>query len=675
VPHLCPTCGSTIADDAPRGLCPVCVLRLACPSHPQRIGPYEIEEVIGRGAMAVVYRARQRTPSRLVALKKIHTGNADEPEIIARLEHPNIVRIYDAGVHDGEPFFTMQLIDGGTLADRDPRWRLSEPESAARLMIRVARAVQFGHERGVLHRDLKPANILLDQGGAPYVSDFGLAKVLTGEAWTHGSRIAGTPAYMAPEQAFPDGEPGAITPAADVYALGVILYELFTGRLPFTGKTTAELLRRLASEEPRSPRYWLPKLARDFETVCLTALEKNPQKRYPSAAAFADDLSRALVGGPIVAVPATRFDRALRWARWHPLATASMAGLLSLLLAFSALTLELRGAQTQARLAEQHERQTALTANAAVASGQAGAILFQLREYADRVEQAARDPEIAVLLEAPPFVPRAPTLLDADARGFTGVMLIHPDGYLRAQWPVPREPDVYAKSYAFRDYFRGARALGERAEPGVYLARAFRSEGDRQFKFALATPVFSGGLWRGSLVAMIDAKSAFGEVRMDDAADTRITALLGPRDNERDAPEGAPLPNGFSFLVHPGLPDGREFTLAALGPVLQARFGAAAPPGRQFTLRYAPPFTSSDFRDPVPNFGGSCLAAFAPVGATGFAVLVETRADGASGLTRTLAERAVARAAFGIGAVFLALVAGLVWLSRRQGRASRPENL
>jgi tRNA A-37 threonylcarbamoyl transferase component Bud32 len=289
--------------------------------HGIDIEGYEIIEELGRGGMGVVYKARQVQVNRLVALKMIlssrHAGNEArkrfhiEAEAVARLQHPNIVQLYEVGEHEGHPFFSLEFCEDGTLAHHLKGEPIST-ERAARLVETMARAMHYAHERGVVHRDLKPANVLLDGAGNPKIADFGLAKRLDGDqGHTRTGEIMGTPEYMAPEQAA--GRIKEIGPCTDIYALGAILYDMLTGRPPFQAPSVLEALELIRSQEPVPPSRLRLKLSRDLETICLKALQKEPRKRYASALEMAEDLKSFLAGEPIKARPVGTIKRAVRW--------------------------------------------------------------------------------------------------------------------------------------------------------------------------------------------------------------------------------------------------------------------------------------------------------------------------------------------------------------------------
>jgi serine/threonine-protein kinase len=300
---------------------------------------YEVQQVLGRGGMGVVYKAWHLRLQRPVAVKMLLAGAHAQPqelerflreaETLASLHHTNIVQVYDAGNMDGRPYFTMEFVEGGSLAEKMAGTPQPAHQAAA-LIACVAQAVDAAHHRGIVHRDLKPGNILLAVDGTPKLTDFGLARRLEGSAGLTQSGVAvGTPSYMAPEQA--SGKVRDIGPAADTYALGAILYELLTGRPPFRAETSAETLRQVVAEDPVPPSRLNAAVPRDLGTICLKCLEKDPKRRYPSTQALAEDLQRFQRNQSIVACPVGRLERGLRWTRRDPRGAALVATALALI--------------------------------------------------------------------------------------------------------------------------------------------------------------------------------------------------------------------------------------------------------------------------------------------------------------------------------------------------------
>ena len=374
--RICRKCGARIFADAPEGLCPRCVLKtaLAMPSKlvaggdssaeaspkadgpdqfdkPERatkservaemlgeLGDYELLEEVGRGGQGVVFRARQKSLNRIVALKVISLGQWAskvhlrrfrlEAEAAARLEHPGIVPIHEVGERDGSCYFSMKFVEGGQL-DEVARREPMPPRRGAELIAKVARTVHYAHEHGILHRDIKPGNILLDAKGEPHLTDFGLARLVESESSvTQTLDVLGTPSYMAPEQAL--GNNAAVSSATDVYGLGAVLYQLLTGQPPFAGGATYETIKLLLDTEPRQPRLLNPKIDRDLSTICLKCLEKDPKRRYTSALALAEDLERWLKHEPIQARHTGIFARGKKWVRRNPSSALLAASLIAL---------------------------------------------------------------------------------------------------------------------------------------------------------------------------------------------------------------------------------------------------------------------------------------------------------------------------------------------------------
>jgi serine/threonine protein kinase/tetratricopeptide (TPR) repeat protein len=334
------------------GLCVSCLLRTALggdgpdvedfegllasvnvPDRDWQLGNYRILEEVGRGGMGVIYRARHAPSRRIVALKRVLNYHNDSQETLTRfqrearaaasLDHPNILPIYDLGAtEDGLPFFSMKFAAGGSLLDSKQNFR-GMPQLAAKLISKVARAVDYAHSRGILHRDLKPGNILLDARGEPMVSDFGLAKWLdTASELTRTLTVFGTPGYIAPEQS--ENASTELTAATDVYSLGAILFELLSGRPPFLGEHALAVLRQAAENDAPKLRAIVPKASRDLETICARCLERDPNLRYATAATLAEDLDRWLEGRPIAARPISPPMRLYRWARRNPVLATSI---------------------------------------------------------------------------------------------------------------------------------------------------------------------------------------------------------------------------------------------------------------------------------------------------------------------------------------------------------------
>ncbi len=318
---------------------------------------YEVEAILGHGGMGVVYKARQLNLKRPVALKMLLAGGfasrteitrfLREAEVVAALRHPNVVPVYDSGDFDGRPYFTMEFVEGGSLATKLAGAPQPSAKAAA-LIVALARAVEAAHQAGIVHRDLKPANILLTADGTPKIGDFGLARHLEVEPGLTltGARM-GTPSYMAPEQA--TGRPSMIGPSADIYSLGAILYEMLTGRPPFRGETASETERQVINDDPVLPSRLNGKVPRDLETICLKSLHKDPARRYPTAAALVADLERFQNGEPIVARRVGPIERVGKWVGRRPALASLLVAMLLLttLLIGGAIWLTVQNARRQ----------------------------------------------------------------------------------------------------------------------------------------------------------------------------------------------------------------------------------------------------------------------------------------------------------------------------------------
>src|SRR4030095_8370117 len=352
--RVCPKCGATVFADAPQGCCSVCLVRTGLASLDDEndeaseptigrmlkdFGDYELLQEIGRGGQGVVYRARQKSLNRIVALKVIGLAHwateahvkrfRMEAEAAAHLDDPHIIPIYEIGERDGACYYSMKFIEGGQL-DRVIGSELMPLRKAAELMAKLARTLDYAHEHGILHRDIKPGNILLDAKGEPHLTDFGLARLVETESTvTRTMEVLGTPSYMAPEQAV--GNNARVTGATDIYGLGAVLYQLLTGHPPFAGGTTYETVRLVLDTEPRQPRLWNRKIDHDLATICLKCLDKDPQRRYSSALALAEDLEHWLKDEPIRARRTGVFTHARKWVRRNQ----SIADMTAMLLALA----------------------------------------------------------------------------------------------------------------------------------------------------------------------------------------------------------------------------------------------------------------------------------------------------------------------------------------------------
>jgi len=470
-PKRCPQCRAELPADAPEGICPKCLLEAGLGESASRrdattqalvvrdaepgpheppgtrvryFGDYELIEEIGRGGMGVIYKARQVSLNRVVAVKMILAGQlaseADvrrfhaEAEAAAGLQHPHIVAIHEVGEHQGQHYFSMDYVEGRSLADMVRESPLPERQAAGYVKT-VAEAIHYAHQKGIIHRDLKPSNVLVDRAGQPRITDFGLAKQVADErGLTLSGSVLGTPSYMPPEQA--DRRRGEVGPWSDVYSLGAVLYELLTGRPPFRAETALETLAQALHAEPAAPRLVNPGLPRDIETVCLKCLAKEPGRRYASAQELADDLGRHLAGEPIHARPTSAWERAAKWARRRPaIAALSAAIVLLAVLGFALVTWQWRQAEAaradaagKAR-SESAARQKAEQATLAEAEARRKAV-----EAASSEADAKRKAEAARSAEA-----TARSAAEAERDG-KGKALVRADGLRLTAWSSAVRP-------------------------------------------------------------------------------------------------------------------------------------------------------------------------------------------------------------------------------------------
>ena len=642
--RLCSECGSSISESSRDGLCPRCLIGLALnaeaqtrtvpPSERQSTDPvgsafgnYEMLEEIGRGGMGVVYKARQRTLNRFVALKLTLTGaRATAAEIkrfqieakaAATLQHPNIVAIHDVGEHEGQHYFSMDYIEGQSLAEVIRRTPLPV-EQAARCVKTVAEAIHYAHGRGILHRDLKPHNVLIDGEDQPRITDFGLARqVETDSDLTVSGLALGTPSYMPPEQAA--GRRGEVGPASDVYSLGAILYACLTGRPPFRADTPENTLRQVMDDEPTAPRLLNPNVPRDLETLCLKCLAKSPGHRYASAQALADDLGQFLRGEPILARPVGRLARLWRWCRRDPVLAgfSGATGLLLLLLALAAVLI-CRDSQES---------------NTAIAWNSAGKIHGELLPLSIAVNEVASSPELAHLIASnntqalSAFLKATLQKDDAKAPAWLRLqnwVIMKPDGTLVLRWP---DAGNLINQRQARDYFKGATnkwAMNQEAKEGmdwVYFSNSYVSHEDGFNKFGVNRVILNS---KGGLVGVLSLMA-----KLTDFERVVLGQLTGGREvvlvSEWDGWDPTRTGQESSSALLAGK---REFRIVA-----QSSFGTSnqvATISHRFLeemVASAAPELHRDYfyRDPLDKFHGWWLAGFARVPDTKFIVIYKTR--------------------------------------------------
>jgi eukaryotic-like serine/threonine-protein kinase len=639
--RTCAECGEAIPPHSPEGCCPRCLLGLAAavateemrsPGHgacgessapASAPSSYELLELIGEGGMGVVFKARQRTLNRIVALKMIRSGSfASESEVrrfqteaqaAAKLQHANVVAIHEVGEQDGRPYFSMDYVEGQNLAQIVRQTPLS-PERAARYVQTIAATVHYAHQRGILHRDLKPANILIDATDQPRITDFGLAKQLEADSeFTVSGAVLGTPSYMPPEQAA--GKRQELGPASDIYSLGAILYDLLTGRPPFRADTPVDTLRQVLDDEPAPPRLLNRKVPRDLETICLKCLAKEPRQRYESAQHLAEDLGRFLKHEPIHARPVGQLGRLWRLARRNPVIAAFSIVVIGLLLMLAVGAIFQRH---EAMLdAQEAARDRAMLVDAGLTPLRNAVNSVAGREILARHLASGATNELRALLQ------QELEQLNEDQETswllLQNWVLVTPEGKTVLRLP---QLEKQRSERADRDYFKGAMERSQRTGlEAVHVSRTYKSLDDNLYKFGVSRAILkTNGEVAGVLTLMVRptqfAKEALGTIA--EGREFVLASEWEPSPLDRASrPEVRPPEREFVIIIHPamGENDVEQISSASLARVADA--SGALPQG------------DSLYRDPVAHkhreYKGWWLAGFARVPNTQFIVIYQTR--------------------------------------------------
>jgi serine/threonine-protein kinase len=641
-----------VADDIP----------LFLPDFRDGDSEFQQIEYIGQGGMGVVYKAYEKNFERWVALKFIYpshlTNSADrerfraETQSMAKLKHPNIVTVHETGEYQGRPYFVMDLIEGETLNSRVKEF-LDRPRETAALMETVALAVHHAHQRRILHNDLKPGNILLDREGQPHITDFGLARrsgddvnVSAPEAAerARSSRsaeepeeqqpttasemcglgatgaIEGTASYMSPEQA----EGKELTTASDVYGLGAILYTLLTGAPPFRGGTVQQTLRLVGTEVPKPPRILNPNSDATLEAICLKCLSKNKNQRYPSASGLAQEFARYRLGSETKARPWNRRERVVNWCRRNVVE----AGLVAAVIAIWIFAVVMALSVAQARKADL--RQATLNGVSFAARDLATTALLQLRLLGRNVDIATADPRLAALLlqnDRAGLQRLLADICEGQPIPFKTCYIINRDGVMVAHVPIAEQ--MIGRDFSWRNHFQAARALGLRGIRGsVHISRVYRGKSDGFYKFAVTAPILDQrNDFLGTVATSIITDASMGLVILHE--NKRKAALVAPTDIDSPEAIGAKTTDQYVIAYHPGY---RKGVVPVRFPYSRKfKMPANESANEHFQLADSkveiPP--DDGYIDPAsavaPEYGGRWIAGFAPVGNTGFVVVVQQR--------------------------------------------------
>lgn len=619
------------------GTCP----EKSCTTHTGRVfGNYEVLEQIGQGGMGVVYRARQRGLGRVVALKLLLAGSrATEAEIkrfhteakaAATLKHPNVVAIHEVGEHEGQHYFSMNYVEGRSLAELIRRTPLPAARAARYAKI-IAEAIHYAHERGILHRDLKPHNVLIDAQDEPRITDFGLARQIDVESdLTISGAVLGTPSYMPPEQAA--GNRREIGRASDVYSLGAILYDMLTGHPPFRADTPLDTLRQVIDTEPAPPRLVNRKVPLDLETICLRCLAKIPAQRYASAQELADDLGRFLRQEPIHARQVSNWERLWRWSRRQP-ALAGLLGavaVMSVLLGVAAVLFRFTvlGMTT---FADEY----VIKAISSDVSRLTNAVALVSRSTAlPQLLQRCDSNELKAFLEAANNAIIESGVKWMEGNPFDSWSLYDSKGVLLARWPETGESREGLLRVEDRDHYQGAKSNA----PAPYVSKVFRSRTDPQDldKFGVSVAVMGRQGERADIVGFLLATVTTSSTRtLGHEGDNAYIVLVG----RTDPSDPIELQKPWAIISHPAyLRATPAIRLDRLPENLQAR-------------------SSGWYLDPAarkyPSYAGLWLACRGQIPGTPFYVIVQ----GPDYMTNALATTALVTA--------LASLAYFGWRFRR----------
>jgi len=629
-------------------------------------------EYVGRGGMGVVYKAYEENFDRWVALKFISpshlSSSADlerfraEAQSMARLKHPNIVTVHETGEYNHRPYFIMELIDGKSLHDRIKEF-VDRPRDAAALMETVALAVHHAHQRRVLHNDLKPANILLDEEGQPHVTDFGLARRFGEDASPSATgAVEGTASYMSPEQA----EGKEITTASDVYGLGAILYMLLTGTPPFRGATIQETLKLVLNEIPKPARTLNSIVDKTLEAICLKCLNKNKADRYPSANALAQDLIRYRMGDePWWVRPWTPWERVAHWCRRNMVEAGLVTAVISIWIFAVVMALSV----AQARKADL--LQATLNSAGFAAKDLAATALLQLRSLGRNVDIATADPRLAVLLAKDDRNGLQKILFDIcrdQPIPFKTCYVTNRNGMMVAH--APRADQMIGGDFSWRNHFQGAKALGTKGAGGsVYISRVYRGRSDNFYKFAISAPILDARKnFLGVIATSVITDASMGLVFLHE--DKRKVALIAPTDTDSPEIAVASGTDNYVVLYHPGYRKGVdpvEFPYVKKIGMNPARIDDPQLQLSDSKLQISP---DDNYLDPVSSvakeYAGRWIAGFAPVGNTGFIVVVQQRFEDAVSLeSSTLWNLALWSALASVVAVAILVMVLWRWTRRR----------